>query len=83
MMELEMFAHVDWSAPYTNPMTRAPAAILRSLPKRAAEFIEPMECLAVAKLPEGVEWVWEFYVVDHIRFCGVRRYVAVELGTSY
>jgi len=40
-------------------MTRAPSAILRSLPKRAAAFIEPMECLAVAKLPDAPGWVWE------------------------
>jgi DNA ligase D-like protein (predicted ligase) len=25
----------------------------------AARFIEPMECLSVAKLPNGTEWVWE------------------------
>jgi hypothetical protein len=24
-----------------------------------ATFIEPMECLATAKLPEGPQWVWE------------------------
>lgn len=23
------------------------------------EFIEPMECLAVPKLPDGPQWVWE------------------------
>ena len=32
---------------------------LRSLPSREAGFIEPMECLAVAKLPDGPEWVYE------------------------
>jgi bifunctional non-homologous end joining protein LigD len=26
---------------------------------REAAFIEPMECLAVAKLPDGPEWVYE------------------------
>jgi ATP-dependent DNA ligase len=31
----------------------------RSLPAREAAFIEPMECLAVAKLPDGPEWVYE------------------------
>jgi DNA ligase D-like protein (predicted ligase) len=30
-----------------------------SLPQREAAFIEPMECLAVTKLPEGPEWVYE------------------------
>lgn len=32
---------------------------LNSLPQREALFIEPMECLAVAALPEGSEWVYE------------------------
>jgi DNA ligase D-like protein (predicted ligase) len=32
---------------------------LRSLPGREPGFIEPMECLAVAKLPDGPEWVYE------------------------
>ncbi len=29
------------------------------MPVREAAFIEPMECLAVAKLPDGAEWVYE------------------------
>src|SRR5437899_968848 len=33
---------------------------LGSLPKTEASFIEPMECLSVSKLPEGLEWLWEF-----------------------
>ena len=32
---------------------------LESLPMREAAFIEPMECLAVAKLPEGPVWIYE------------------------
>jgi DNA ligase D-like protein (predicted ligase) len=32
---------------------------LESLPLREAAFIEPMECLALAKLPEGLDWVYE------------------------
>jgi ATP-dependent DNA ligase len=32
---------------------------LRSLPSREAGFVEPMECLAVAKLPDGGGWVYE------------------------
>jgi ATP-dependent DNA ligase len=31
---------------------------LRSLPKRKAEFIEPMECALVSKLPEGSDWTY-------------------------
>jgi len=41
-------------------------ARLDSLPKTEASFVEPMECLSVSKLPEGLEWLWEFYVVRHI-----------------
>jgi ATP-dependent DNA ligase len=32
---------------------------LAVLPAREAAFIEPMDCLATAKLPAGSEWVWE------------------------
>src|SRR5215469_7394264 len=32
---------------------------VESLPSREADFVEPMECLAVTKLPEGPEWVYE------------------------
>jgi hypothetical protein len=32
---------------------------LRSLPSREAGFVEPMECLAVAQLPDGPEWVYD------------------------
>src|SRR5882762_10729969 len=34
-------------------------ARLDSLPKTEASFVEPMECLSVSKLPEGLEWIWE------------------------
>jgi hypothetical protein len=30
-----------------------------SQPERQPGFIEPMECLAVTKLPDGPEWVFE------------------------
>ena len=29
------------------------------LPERTADFIESMECLPVAELPEGPEWTYE------------------------
>jgi len=32
---------------------------LDSLTPRAASFIEPMECLTVAKLHDGPQWVYE------------------------
>lgn len=34
-------------------------SLMASLPKKEAAYVEPMECLAVSKLPEGSEWVWE------------------------
>src|ERR1700730_17005496 len=40
-------------------MTGPPGRKLLTLPKRAAEFIDPMECLATSKLPDGAKWVWE------------------------
>jgi ATP-dependent DNA ligase len=54
-------------------MARVSRARLRSLPKRDPAFIEPMECLAVAKLPEGAQWVWE------IKLDGYRA-IAVKFG---
>jgi DNA ligase D-like protein (predicted ligase) len=32
---------------------------IESLPIRSAAFVEPMECLAVAKLPDGAQWLYE------------------------
>jgi hypothetical protein len=32
---------------------------LMSLPKIEASFVEPMDCLSVSKLPEGLGWIWE------------------------
>jgi bifunctional non-homologous end joining protein LigD len=32
---------------------------LELLQARSAAFIEPMECLAVAKLPDGTQWLYE------------------------
>jgi ATP-dependent DNA ligase len=38
---------------------------LRSLPSRKAGFVEPMECLAVTKLPDGPGWVFEIKLDGH------------------
>jgi ATP-dependent DNA ligase len=35
--------------------------------RQSARFVEPMQCLAVAKLPEGPDWEYE------INFDGYRR----------
>jgi DNA ligase D-like protein (predicted ligase) len=40
-------------------MPSAFAKRLGSLPARAAVFMEPMECLAVADLPDGAQWLYE------------------------
>jgi DNA ligase D-like protein (predicted ligase) len=42
-----------------NAMHTEIAKRLASLPKTQASFVEPMECLSVSKLPEGLEWLWE------------------------
>jgi len=47
------------------------AGSLRSLPKRKAEFIEPMDCAPVSKLKDGPGWLYE------IKFDGYRA-VAVK-----
>ncbi len=50
-------------------------ARLDSLPKTEASFVEPMECLSVSKLPEGLEWLWE------IKLDGYRA-LAVKSGSG-
>src|SRR5580692_8565805 len=50
-------------------------ARLDSLPKTEASFIQPMDCLSVSKLPEGLEWIWE------IKLDGYRA-LAVKSGTG-
>jgi len=50
-------------------------ARLDSLPKTEASFVEPMECLSVSKLPEGLEWRWE------IKLDGYRA-LAVKSGNG-
>src|SRR5260370_17343177 len=53
-------------------------ARLDSLPKTEASFVEPMECLSVSKLPEGLEWLWEIKL-DGYRALGVKSGTAVTL----
>lgn len=40
------------------------------LPNKDASFIEPMECLAVSKLPEGPLWIYEVKL-DGYRAIGI------------
>ena len=56
-------------------MQREMRARLESLPKTEASFVEPMECLSVSKLPEGLEWLWE------IKLDGYRA-LAVKSGNG-
>src|SRR5882672_7685830 len=56
-------------------MQKAMRRRLDSLPKIEASFVEPMECLSVSKLPEGLEWLWE------IKLDGYRA-LAVKTGNG-
>ncbi|PYU19289.1 MAG: ATP-dependent DNA ligase, partial [Acidobacteria bacterium] len=56
-------------------MRRATASRMDSLPKREATFIEPMECLGAANLPDGAEWIYE------IKLDGYRAF-AVKSGRT-
>src|SRR5216684_3327018 len=53
-------------------MPRSSATRLETLPKRKADFIEPMECALVSKLPEGSDWTYEVKL-DGYRAIGVRN----------
>ena len=52
-------------------MARSRASKLESLPKRLAEFIEPMECALVSQLPAGPDWSYEVKL-DGYRAIGVK-----------
>src|SRR6266702_3998973 len=38
---------------------KAGVRTLASLPYRKADFVEPMDCAPVTKLPDGPEWIYE------------------------
>ncbi len=52
-------------------MKRRETTRLDGLPTRKADFIEPMECALVSKLPEGSDWTYEVKL-DGYRAIGVR-----------
>ena len=58
-------------------MQRSAINKLLSLPVRAS-FVEPMECLTVARLPEGSQWLWEIKL-DGYRALAVKSGSAVTL----
>jgi len=59
-------------------MQRSTTNKLRSLPAKQASFVEPMECLSVARLPEGSQWLWEIKL-DGYRALAVKSGSAVTL----
>jgi hypothetical protein len=50
--------------------------IKKSLSRQPARFVEPMQCLAVAKLPEGPDWEYE------IKFDGYQHTIGGLLGND-
>ena len=59
-------------------MQRSATNKLRSLPAKQASFVEPMECLSVARLPEGSQWLWQIKL-DGYRALAVKSGSAVTL----
>ena len=57
-------------------------ARLDSLPKTEASFVEPMECLAVSKLPAGATWIWEIKLDGYRALAVKSRLPQVRLYTA-
>jgi ATP-dependent DNA ligase len=55
---------------------------LQSLPKKDAAFIEPMECLAVPKLFDHSEWIYEIKL-DAYRAVAAKSDRAVRLYSRH
>jgi ATP-dependent DNA ligase len=51
---------------------------LSSLPQTPAAFVEPMDCLAVTKLPESANWIWEVKI-DGYRTIAVKSDDTINL----
>ena len=51
---------------------------LATLPKRKADFIEPMDCAPVSKLPDGPRWIYEIKL-DGYRAVAIKTDVGVSL----
>ena len=64
-------------------MRQVSSKALDSLTRREAEFIEPMDCAPVSKLPDGSKWLFEIKL-DGYRAIGVRTGLKrfCTLGTS-
>jgi DNA ligase D-like protein (predicted ligase) len=59
-------------------MRRSGATRLGTLPKRKAEFIQPMECLPVTKLNDAVQWTYEIKL-DGYRAIAVKSSQTINL----
>src|SRR2546430_16935271 len=73
-----MFAYLACVCFPRDEMQKEIRAVLDSLPRREASFIEPMECLAASKLPEGSNFVWEVKL-DGYRVVAVKSASGVTL----
>jgi len=62
----------------TATIRRRSASPLSSLPKRIADFIEPMDCAPVTKLADGPGWLFEIKL-DGYRAVGVKCDLGVNL----
>src|SRR5712672_2977610 len=61
----------DSQARTTETPTRKTISVSKSSPKRDASFVTPMECLYVAAVPEGSEWIYEVKL-DGFRAIGMK-----------
>ena len=64
-------------------MGRETRSRLDSLPRTEASFVEPMECLSVSKLPEGLEWLWEILCGGPHKISSVASGVMWRWGTDF
>src|SRR5712671_1375538 len=54
-----------------TPTANKTISVLKSSPKRDASFVSPMECLAVPRVPDSSEWIYEVKL-DGFRAIGMK-----------